>query len=168
MTGVDIEIKVQNFERIHGKLKRFPRAIDGAVRRSLSSYYHRDFKPMLSAILKGRRAANVPARNSPRYAAIKAAKYGVNHSLGILTGRLHSGAMSVRPNIRTTANRTLLSADFGDVPHVDYPYLVVVHDGLDRLHQEYPMVEAARMMTHDKMMKRINEEVSQAWDKLGG
>jgi hypothetical protein len=168
LTGVTVDIKIDNFEQVHGKLKRFPKAIDGAVRRSLSSYYHRDFKPMLGAILKGRRAANVPARNSPRWASIKAARYGISHSLGILSGSLHAGAMSVRPYIDTRNNRTLLTADFSDVPHVEYPYLQVIEFGLDGLHQAYPVVEAARLMTHDKMMKRVDQEVSQAWDKLGG
>lgn len=168
MTGVTVDIKVHNFKRVSGKLKRFPKAIDGAIRRSLSAYYHRDFQPMLGAILKGRRAANVPARNSPRWAAIKAARYGVSHSLGILTGSLHAGAMSVRPQIRTTHNKTILEADFSDVPHAEYPYLAVVHDGFDRLSRAYPMVEGASLMTYKKLIRRVNEEVSQAWDKLGG
>lgn len=168
MTGVTVDIKVNNFESVSGKLHRFPKAIDEALRRSLSSYYHRDFQPMLGAILKGRRAANVPARNAPRWAAIKAAQYGISHSLGILSGMLHAGAKSVRPTIRTSSNKTSLIADFSDIPHTEYPYLTVLEMGGDGLHQAYPVVEGARLMTHDKMMKRVNEEVSQAWNKSGG
>ena len=168
MTGVEISIKVDNFERVEGKLRRFHKAIDIELRKSLSSYFNQDFQPMLSAILTGRKAANVPSKNAPRWAAIKAAKYGINHSLGLLTGMLHASAMSVSPTIRTAGNRTTLLANYGDIPYGDYPYMMIVHEGFDRLQKPYPMVEGAALMTHNKLMQRVNSEISQARDKTAG
>ncbi len=168
MASVEINIQVQNFERVHGKLSRYPKHIDMAIRDALKEYYDSDFKPMLNRILKGFRAVNVPAHNSPRWASIKASVYGVHHSLGILTGKLHTDAMAVEGYIIKIANKTQLEADFSVVPKAGYPYLTVVHEGGDGLTQPYPFVEAARFMTHKKLLKRLESKVSQAWDKKGG
>lgn len=162
---IAIDIKVQNFERVRGKLRGFPKAVNESIRISLKDYFFQDFRPMLGRVIKGFRAANVPAQNSPRYADYKARRWGVSHSLGILTGRMHSDAMNVEPEIRTSLNKTQLRASFDQVPRGGFPYLPVVHEGLDGLHKSYPFVEGTRMMTHKHMMRRVMAGLSQAWKR---
>lgn len=165
---VVMETRVRNFAHVQGKLSGFPKQTENEIMDALLKYYDKDFKPMLGRIILGFRGRNVPARNAPRWAAIKASTYGIGHSLGRITGKMHRGAMGVRPEISKSGNRINLHANFNDIPKDDYPYLVVVHEGLDKLHQPYPVVEAARSMTHTRLLKRLDDSVSNAWKKSGG
>lgn len=162
---IDINIQLDNFERVHGKLHRFPRRVDESLRQSLRDFYLQDFRPMLNRIVRGFKAPNVPAQNAPKWADYKAKRWGIRHSLGVLTGKLHQGVMAVKPVIRTVSNRTHLEARFDQIPKAGYPYLPVVHGGLNGLWKSYPFVEGARMMTHDSMMRRIEAGLSGAWNR---
>jgi hypothetical protein len=168
MIGVGMSIKVQNFERVQDKLHRFPKAVDSAIRFTLREYYDEDFRPLLRRVLGGFGAKDVPAQNAPTWAAIKLRAYGISHSLGEITGDLRRDSMAVEPRIFTAANKTELVADFSDVPKAGVPYMPIIHEGLDRLQKEYPMVEATRMMTHRKLLQRLDENLSKAWGKSGG
>lgn len=162
---IDMIVTVNNFEIVQGKLHRFPRTIDKVIRQSLKDYFNQDFRPMLSKGIKGFKLPNVPARNAPLYAEYKARRWGVTHSLGYLSGRMHEGAMAVKPEVRTVANRTVLKANFDNIPSGSYPYLPVVHEGLDNLSQAYPFVEGVRMVTHNRMMQRVEAGLSTAWNR---
>lgn len=165
--GVEVDLRVRNFHHVKNKIHGLPKNLILANRDTVRDYFHQDFKPMLSKVLKGFRAANVPAMNSPRYAQIKASVYGIRHSLGILTGFMYNDAMAVEPKISTQGNRVVLTASYDNVPQAGYPYLPIVHEGLGGLHKAYPMVEGARFMTHKKLLKRLDSNVSQAWKKGG-
>lgn len=165
---VTVTIRVPGWQRIENKLNGFPKATLNEIEKGLKTYFYQDYKPMLNKVLKGFRGRGVPTKNAPRWARIKASVYGINHSLGILTEQLHTGAMAVKPKITRARNRTILKADYGDIPKSGYPYLVVVHEGKDRLSQPYPMVEAAQLMTHRRLLKRLDNSVSDAWNKSGG
>lgn len=169
MSGyVDLSITTNNFERTQNRLRRFSKNVDDALHQALREYYYDDFKPMLNRTLKGFRARGVPARNASRWASIKSSRYGINHSLGLITGDLHRGAMAVEPRIVKERNRTRLNADFSNVPEGRYPYMEVIHEGLDGLHRPYPMIEATRRMTHKMLLKRVERNTSKAWNKTGG
>ncbi len=165
MVVVEMEVVLRNFETVQGKLHKFPKNIDKSLKETLQLYFDQDFKPMLSKVLKGFRAANVPGVNAPRYAAKKKSMWGISHSLGMMTGHLHAGAMNEKAHIRQYGNKTTMVAQYDSVPRGGYPYMVVVHEGLDGLHKQYPMVEGARLMTHKKLMSRLDSGLSQAWNR---
>jgi hypothetical protein len=165
MISVPINIQIHNARHVQGKLHNLLRSIDRGTRDALDEYYREDFKPMLRKILTGFKGRGVPAQNAPNWAAIKLRAYGIGHSLGVITGDLLDGAMSVEPSIFTFSNmhRTKLLASFDDVPRSGFPYMPIIQEGLDGLHKAYPVVEAARSMTHKNLVQRVEDNVSQAW-----
>ena len=167
---IAVDITIDNFELIDGGLRRFPKALDEAIQRSLKDYYYQDFKSLLGRGLKGWKIRGVPSQNAPNWAAIKSRVYGITHSLGELThgAGLHAGAMQVEPRIQTARNRTTLTADFNRVPSTGYPYLPVIELGLDHLHKKYPIIEGVQIMTEKKLIQRLESNVSEALKKTVG
>jgi len=160
---IAVDINVHNLVPVIRRSSKFTKGLRATIRKSLVDYYNLDFKPMLKKVLSGFRAFDVPSKNAEPWASKKAIYHGISHSLGRVTGQMQDDAMGVEPRIRSLRTRTSINANFGNVPRSDYPYLVVVHEGLDKLHKAYPMVEAARIMTHRKLINRLESNISKTW-----
>jgi len=166
MGSVVLDVKMHNFERVRGKVYRFPKAIDEVIRESLGQYYTDDFMPWLRRGVKGMAIRGVPRRNAARWAAIKSSAYGIDHSFGHISGRLERGIDDVEAKIKTTGdNKTTLTADFSQVPSGEFPYFEIINEGWGNLHKKYPIVEGVRQMTQKRLVRRMEKNLSRAWDR---
>jgi len=173
MGSVVLDVKMHNFARVQGKVYRFPKAIDEVIRESLGQYYTDDFMPWLRRGVKGMAIRGVPRKNAEPYATIKSNSYGIGHSFGKVRrsrhdegGHIIRGIEEVEAKIKTTGdNKTTLTADFSEVPSGEFPYFEIINEGWGNLHKKYPIVEGVRQMTQKRLVRRMEKNLSRAWDR---
>lgn len=134
-----------------------PDLITYGARTNMERWYNVTCKPeMLRLIETGSPESDIP-KNIGRYRYRKIKEHGIDHGLGVLSGKLYSAVISTQPNIRVTrGNEVRLSIKF-DKPF----YFAAVHEGGNgRLPRRFVTVAV------DKTLPKLLWQLSRMFDGI--
>jgi hypothetical protein len=161
MTGVTIDLKLRNFVEAEQFFEKLPDELLSTFRKTMSDWYYRAFIPNLQEVIVSGISDKFPYRNrSERWARYKNARWGVNHSLGRLSGRLHDEVVRAHPTFTRTGFRTEMKVSFNQ------PFYLRYLEGRGKYH--YPPIATAKRNTQARLITFLQRDLENYIRQKGG
>lgn len=148
--------------RIIEKLQRAPYHITMAYREAYLGWHEKYLIPeMLREVRTGK--GDFPASNMGRWRDLKARVYGINHSLGILSGMLYAGVRQGKVQLRSNKNKATITARtrFRQPRHLPF----VVRG--TRQHRAYDFIGSSLKRTTRYLKQEMDISLSKRKDIIG-
>lgn len=156
---VIVDVTTRGLDETIQNLGAFPDVITMGVAKQMEHWYNTRFRrSVLTIIRTGQPQARIP-KNVGRYAQWKLGKYGFDHGLGYLTGRLYNEVRATVFRITETRGKEVRFAVVYDKPF----YIAYVHEGTRwNQYRRRPFVEVAR----DRELPKLVEMIGRMFEDL--
>lgn len=125
MGDVVVDVITRGLDEAIANLKEFGPIVTKGVSIEMEKWYNQRFKKTSLRIIKTGRPADKIPKNVGGYAKWKKGKYGFDHGLGILTGKLYDAVADVTVSIKETRGKEVRFSVFYKEPY----YIAYVIDG---------------------------------------
>lgn len=152
MVKVITDVTTRGLDETIINVRQFPNIITAGVAAQMEKWYNTKYKKTILRIIEtGKPRDKIPI-NVGRYAEWKKRRYGFNHGLGYLTGRLWMEVAQARISIKETRGKEVRFSVIYDKPH----YVAYVHEGTKfNNYRRRPFAEVARDIELPNLMDSL-------------